>query len=46
MTETLTRPDVRPLVDADWGPDPLDGVPAELIEKTGAVDVDTAGGCG
>ena len=52
MTGTLTAPatgaeqETRPLVDADRDPDPLEGVPAELIERAGALDVDTAGGCG
>ncbi|MFT2015060.1 hypothetical protein ACMA1D_04305 [Streptomyces sp. 796.1] len=35
-----------PLVDAEWGPDPLADIPAELIERHGAMDHDTAGGCG
>ncbi|MFB7614708.1 MULTISPECIES: hypothetical protein [unclassified Kitasatospora] len=35
-----------PLVDAEWGEDRLADVPQELIERLGALDHDTAGGCG
>ena len=34
------------LVEEDWGPDPLEGVPVEHHECVGALDHDTAGGCG
>ncbi|MEU3465597.1 hypothetical protein ABZ721_37380 [Streptomyces sp. NPDC006733] len=49
MTTTqseLTRPTRYPLIDAEWGEDPLEGIPQELTERIGAMDVDTAGGCG
>ncbi|MET7438802.1 MULTISPECIES: hypothetical protein [unclassified Streptomyces] len=35
-----------PLVDTEWGEDPLLGVPRELRERIGSMDQDTAGGCG
>ncbi|MGW7265664.1 hypothetical protein [Streptomyces sp. NPDC054842] len=35
-----------PLVDTEWGEDPLLGVPRELRERLGSMDQDTAGGCG
>lgn len=35
-----------PLVDAEWGVDPLEGIPAELVGRIGVLDHDTAGGCG
>jgi len=34
------------LLPDDWGPDPLAGLPAEVLDRLGALDVDTAGGCG
>ncbi|MFE9839963.1 hypothetical protein ACFYP4_33190 [Streptomyces sp. NPDC005551] len=40
------RAGAYPLVDTEWGEDPLDGVPRELRERTGSMDQDTAGGCG
>ncbi|MDJ0346533.1 hypothetical protein QMK19_33075 [Streptomyces sp. H10-C2] len=49
MTTTqtaTTEPVPYPLVDTAWGADPLDGIPQELLERPGAMDVDTAGGCG
>ncbi|WP_171991113.1 hypothetical protein [Streptomyces sp. JHA26] len=36
----------HPLVDEEWGEDPLEGVPAELVDRVGVLDHDTAGGCG
>lgn len=35
-----------PLIDTEWGEDPLAGLPQELIDRLGAMDHDTAGGCG
>lgn len=43
---TETQTENYPLVDADWGPDPLADIPAELIQRYGSMDHDTAGGCG
>ncbi|MFF2651037.1 hypothetical protein [Streptomyces sp. NPDC058045] len=45
-TENETKPTAYPLVDAEWGPDPLEGIPTELVERRGSMDADTAGGCG
>lgn len=48
MTATHTEPQTTdyPQVDAEWGPDPLADIPAELLERHGSMDHDTAGGCG
>ncbi|WP_404955496.1 hypothetical protein [Streptomyces sp. 147326] len=35
-----------PLVDEEWGENPLEGIPAELVDRIGVLDHDTAGGCG
>jgi hypothetical protein len=37
-----------PLIADDWstGADPLEGIPQEVVAKLGAMDYDTAGGCG
>lgn len=44
----MTTPETKRglLVDDDWGPDPLDGIPETVVERAGSADVDTAGGCG
>lgn len=42
---TSLAPDY-PLIDSEWGEDPLEGVPQALLQRRGAMDVDTAGGCG
>lgn len=35
-----------PLVAEEWGEDPLAGIPQEVVDRVGALDRDTAGGCG
>lgn len=44
----MTAPVQRPLlVDDDFGPDPFEGIPAEVTQAVGdGFDHDTAGGCG
>ncbi|MFB7507284.1 hypothetical protein [Streptomyces broussonetiae] len=37
---------VYPLVDEEWGEDPLAGVPKEIVDRVAVLDLDTAGGCG
>ncbi|WP_188316908.1 hypothetical protein [Solihabitans fulvus] len=34
------------LVDEQFGPDPLAGIPQEVLDATGDYDRDSAGGCG
>ncbi|MFG2718611.1 hypothetical protein ACGFW5_09960 [Streptomyces sp. NPDC048416] len=46
MPVTHERSAGYPLVDAEWGEDPLAGIPAELVDRVGVLDHDTAGGCG
>ncbi len=46
MTTTFPVETPAPVVVEDWDQDPLAGIPAEVIERIGACDVDTAGGCG
>ncbi|MER5541058.1 hypothetical protein ACWD4N_00340 [Streptomyces sp. NPDC002586] len=35
-----------PLIDAEWGEDPLEGIPQPVLNRLGVMDHDTAGGCG
>lgn len=37
---------VPPLVDESTQDDPLDGIPAEVLDMVDGYDQDTAGGCG
>lgn len=53
MSTNIPRPDGPresavgyPLVDEEWGEDPLAGVPKEIVDHVGVLDQDTAGGCG
>ncbi|MDL4820273.1 hypothetical protein [Actinomadura opuntiae] len=49
MTDTHapapSESEASPAVPAD-GPDPWEGIPAELLDGGRAYDTDTAGGCG
>ncbi|GGO79925.1 hypothetical protein [Wenjunlia tyrosinilytica] len=45
-TAAHTTPADYPMVDVEWGEDPLTDIPRELLERRGAMDADTAGGCG
>lgn len=46
MTTTFPVEVPVPADEEEWDQDPLSGIPAEVIQRVGALDIDTAGGCG